>query len=522
MEAIRRMHPPYRLGPRLITASSLRTCSLSISRNRACIVPSSFRPLLPHNALSVRYAHSEPKLKADPITELGKTFGETQPRFPVRGDEIEVLSEPEQFYKALLGLIKRAKRRLVISSLYIGTEQDELLAAIRTALNTSPSLKVTFLLDHNRCTREPWPTKSTASILYPLVRDFPGRAEAWFYRSPKLSGVMEWLVPRRFDEGWGTWHAKIYGGDEEVIISGANLSKDYFSTRQDRYFYFRNSLHLTTYLSNLLRLYTGYSYLLTPTTFTAASASTSTLKSSSSSSSSPSSALTASASTEPQPYALYWPHTTVDPRDFHAHAFATLSAFQASWSRKTRDWEGKRVDADTSVWPVLQAGVLGIKEEERAMSAVWKAVDKFKEEGRALVDLTSGYFSLYDMYKKAVIESKADVRIIAAAPKSNGFFGSKGISGLIPEGYTLLERDFEREVSRRGRSWTVTPSQTDSSSSSLVTTTKSIPDEKSEKPTGTSGLTGSHLGSSPGTGHGVELTEWQRDGWTYHSKGLSS
>jgi hypothetical protein len=31
---------------------------------------------------------------------------------------------------------------------------------------------------------------------------------------------MEKIVPRRFDEGWGTWHAKVYGADNEVIISG--------------------------------------------------------------------------------------------------------------------------------------------------------------------------------------------------------------------------------------------------------------------------------------------------------------
>lgn len=86
------------------------------------------------------------------------------------------------------------------------------------------------------------------------------------------------------------------------------------------------------------------------------------------------------------------------------------------------------MDADTSVWPVLQAGVLGITEEERGMEAVWTAVEDLAKEqqGRAteiedrhrpLVDLTSGYFSLFGPYKKAVIKSKADIRIIAAAPK---------------------------------------------------------------------------------------------------------
>jgi hypothetical protein len=145
-------------------------------------------------------------------------------------------------------LIKRARRRLYISSLYIGVEQDELvrsptslllslgaiaqssipfssrfpsqIAALRSALAAQPQLRVTFILDYHRCTREPYPRPSTASVLSALVRDHPGRVEAWFFRSPKLKGLMELLVPRRFDEGFGTWHSKVYAGDEEVIISG--------------------------------------------------------------------------------------------------------------------------------------------------------------------------------------------------------------------------------------------------------------------------------------------------------------
>lgn len=94
------------------------------------------------------------------------------------------------------------------------------ISALRTSLASKPNLKVTLLLDYHRSSREPYPTPSTASILYPLVRDFPGRVEAWFYRSPKLSGLAELVVPRRWDEGFGTWHSKIYASDEEVIISG--------------------------------------------------------------------------------------------------------------------------------------------------------------------------------------------------------------------------------------------------------------------------------------------------------------
>ncbi|KAF5380211.1 hypothetical protein D9757_008236 [Collybiopsis confluens] len=37
---------------------------------------------------------------------------------------------------------------------------------------------------------------------------------------PSLRGIMAKIVPPRFNEGWGTWHAKIYGADDDLIISG--------------------------------------------------------------------------------------------------------------------------------------------------------------------------------------------------------------------------------------------------------------------------------------------------------------
>jgi hypothetical protein len=39
-----------------------------------------------------------------------------------------------------------------------------------------------------------------------------------------MSGFMGKLVPPRFNEGWGTWHAKIYGADDDLIISGCALA----------------------------------------------------------------------------------------------------------------------------------------------------------------------------------------------------------------------------------------------------------------------------------------------------------
>jgi len=99
-----------------------------------------------------------------------------------------------------------------------------------------------------------------------------------------------------------------------------------------------------------------------------------------------------------------------------------------------------------------------------------------------LVDLTSGYFGLYKPYQHLILASDVDTRIVAASPRANGFFGSKGISGRIPEGYTLLEQRFMRVVKKAGRLWNA-PAD-----------------------------------SAPGSG--VQLSEWEKDGWTYHAKGI--
>ncbi|WVQ71253.1 hypothetical protein IAR50_000778 [Cryptococcus sp. DSM 104548] len=419
---------------------------------------------------------------------LSQSLSSSQPCFGARGDEVELLDGPEGFYKRLIEIIGRARRRILISSLYIGAEEGELVEAITAALTNNPQLRVVFMLDYHRATRlstyDPDLPPSTAHLLLPLVQKFPERCEVWLYRSPKLRGVMEKIIPTRYDEGWGTWHGKWYGVDDEVIISGANLGRSYFTNRQDRYIHFRSNPSLLSYLSSLTRLFTQYSYLLhhSPPAHISPSNTVPLLSPENIDSSSPPHTPRAS---------LIWPSSSINPRKFEPHALATLTAFQKSW-RASNAFRSRRVDVDTWFWPVLQAGVLGIKEEEQAMGKVWNAVKESylpggeKVEGqekegdgqRVQVDLTSGYFGLYKNYKKAVIESPAPVKIIAASPKANGFYGSEGFSRLIPEGYTLLESRFHRDTVKAGRVW----------------------DEEAQE--------------------GVRLKEWEREGWTYHSKGL--
>lgn len=47
------------------------------------------------------------------------------PAFPIKADKINILREPSEFYRALLNKCNTASKRIVISSLYLGTGELE-------------------------------------------------------------------------------------------------------------------------------------------------------------------------------------------------------------------------------------------------------------------------------------------------------------------------------------------------------------------------------------------------------------
>lgn len=50
-----------------------------------------------------------------------------------------LLTSPQEFYTKLLEMIKRAKRRIIISSLYIGAEESELVSSVVVFWHTAHS-----------------------------------------------------------------------------------------------------------------------------------------------------------------------------------------------------------------------------------------------------------------------------------------------------------------------------------------------------------------------------------------------
>ncbi|KAA1469243.1 CDP-diacylglycerol-glycerol-3-phosphate 3-phosphatidyltransferase [Dentipellis sp. KUC8613] len=386
------------------------------------------------------------------IRDFASSLAQTQPCFSVSSNKIRVLYEPHDFYSNLLDMIRRARRRIFISSLYIGSSEKELIETLRDALTRNPELDVFMQLDLNRSTR---PGPSTVRLLAPLLKDYPERLHVSLFRSPKLKGVMASLVPPRFNEGWGTWHAKIYGADDDVMISGANLNKSYFQDRQDRYIEFTSSPELADYCKSFLETVSTFSYKVAPP------------------------------SGQPPILRIKWTDKSTRAQYIEKKAGAALVAFQESQREKSalQRAESERKD-EVLVYPILQGGQFGVREEEHCLRLLFDHINEYvtsakqSPDGLPLVDLTSGYFGLYNPYQKLILDSPANTRIICASPKANGFYDSSGISGRIPEGYTLLEQRFMSAVRAAGRNWSETSNT------------------------------------------GVELSEWHRDGWTYHAKGI--
>ena len=92
------------------------------------------------------------------------------------------------------------------------------------ALAENPDLQVSILTDAQRGTRES-PDPSCASLLSTLVaKHGADRVEIRMFHTPNLTGLRKKHIPRRINEGWGLQHMKLYGFDDEIILSGYGSS----------------------------------------------------------------------------------------------------------------------------------------------------------------------------------------------------------------------------------------------------------------------------------------------------------
>ena len=109
-------------------------------------------------------------------------------------------------------------------------------------------------------------------------------------------------------------------------------------------------------------------------------------------------------------YQLSPPPTSLDnPLQLYEELSSNLRGLQASYRSK-----GVATKSEVELLPIIQSGPLFIAEEETALSTLFEGL---RSDTSAVVDLTSGYFGLYEDYQQYVLKSKARWRILVASPK---------------------------------------------------------------------------------------------------------
>lgn len=382
------------------------------------------------------------------VSELDKIA----PSFPIHGSQVRILQTPAEFYETLKDKIRQAEKRIFLSTLYIGKSERELIATLQDAMREKPDLKLSILTDALRGTREA-PQPSCASLLAPLVEEFgPDRVEIRMYHTPNLTGLRKKYIPKRINEGWGLQHMKLYGFDDEILLSGANLSTDYFTNRQDRYHLF-SSKEITEFFWGLHSVVSSLSFKIQPSDSQAG-------------------------------FDKVWPAENAapspleNPKAFVERATAKIQGLISPSKALVQAPKGNH---DTNIYPLAQMTQLLSPDTSTELPAVTHVLKTLASPdfSNSSWTFTAGYFNPAPSLTKLLLSTASHHNVvITASPFANGFYKSNGVSGMLPDAYTLLARNFLHDVHTRRKDLA------------------------------------------------IALKEWRKgsvnepDGWTYHAKGL--
>ncbi|KAG6107379.1 hypothetical protein E4U14_004179 [Claviceps sp. LM454 group G7] len=369
-------------------------------------------------------------LSAGSLAPLVSELDRMAPSFDIRGEDVCIIRSPADFYETLKNRIRAAKTRIFLSTLYIGKSEQDLIATLQDALRRNPQLKLSILTDCLRGTREA-PNPSCASLLVPLVSEFGSdRVEIRMYHTPNLTGLRKKYIPKRINEGWGLQHMKLYGVDDEIIMSGANLSTDYFTNRQDRYHVF-SSKEITDHFCRTHEAVGSLSFLVEP-------------------------------SGHPAGFDLSWPasNSAPDPvQEPHAFIKSASSTLKSHLAPSTQHSPSKNSLANTRVYMLGQFSQIMRPDHSTELPVLTHilgqlALPQYKGSSWTF---TAGYFNPAPSLSKLLIgTASTNNTVITAAPEANGFYKSRGVSGLLPDAYVLLARRFLDAVTRSRREGDIT------------------------------------------------------------------
>ena len=303
----------------------------------------------------------------------------------VHGHNINILRTPTEFRDTLLKLSSEVKNRARISSLYIGTGDNErgivnnLVSSIR-----QHECDVSVMMDRYRGTRDGGTH----------LKDLRAIGAVRLYQTPYWSRT-KYHKPGLIGELLGVHHMKYYLFDDNVVISGANLSDIYFEKRQDRYFVIK-SKQLADYLCYFHGLH--------------------------------------SASAK-----VSW-----DFGRFNKSHWATKGNLKEAWNmagiytcntpieKETSLRNLGPSDGDTCIYPMFQIPWLSVHQIDEALELLLISADSSQN-----FTLSSGYFNPSKRLIESLKHTKAQVDIIIPSIEANGFYKGGSLKGFVPDMYNL-------------------------------------------------------------------------------------
>jgi CDP-diacylglycerol--glycerol-3-phosphate 3-phosphatidyltransferase len=354
---------------------------------------------------------------------------QSRPQFHVPNENIEILSKPSEFYAALLDCTDKARERISLAALYVGTGELEqkLLLKLRQHCEQHRESRVRLLVDYNRGTRGARSTQTMLSELLSTSSACNSQLRAFFYHTGNLRGLMHRVMPARVNEIFGVQHIKAFVFDDEVLLSGANLSNDYFTNRQDRYIRIRSCREFADFLCELVDTVSECSFELD----------------------SNSNQLRA-ASEMPIPWR---------DKQFAYFVRDKLCNFYGAHAEHTAN-DTRTASANTTrIFASLHSGLNGLHHDHSLLRSLFTQFDHSKTNDRLFASfnrecnamLASPYFSLTRLHASNLLHSSERMRdctVLCASPRANGFYKSSGFSGFIPDLYSLSEEEFYSEIKR--------------------------------------------------------------------------
>ena len=148
MSGVRKSPTPLRDLMHTLRASQ-RTSSMIIRRVVLCSRHTEYRlptRIINHGAkvqrrLSTAYSapvaatHTAPS-QASPLASITSELDKLTPRFDVSADDIEIIRSPSDFFEALKSKITKARRRVYLSTLYVGKTEHELVGQLEACIQS--------------------------------------------------------------------------------------------------------------------------------------------------------------------------------------------------------------------------------------------------------------------------------------------------------------------------------------------------------------------------------------------------